>query len=336
MTGSGRNILVTGGAGYIGAHACKSLSASGYRPIAYDDLTLGHREAVRWGPLVVGDIADAQKLRRTIEDHDVSAVLHFAASAYVGESIVNPRKYFNNNTAKTIAMLDCLLDVGVSKVVFSSTCATYGMPTALPIKESHPQAPINPYGDSKLFVEKLLRWYGNAYHLNWFVLRYFNAAGADPSGDIGESHVQETHLIPLALEATMPHGRALKIFGSDYPTPDGTAIRDYIHVTDLADAHVSALQRLETASGKRAVNLGTGHGYSIMQIIDAVERVTGQRARTEFHARRPGDPAELVADPSAAKECLGWAPKYSSLKTIIETAWNWAIRGNRAISAIAT
>jgi UDP-arabinose 4-epimerase len=292
-------VLVTGGAGYIGSHTCKALAAAGHTPVVLDDLSAGHDWAVRWGPLVVGDIADGALLARVFRDYKVAAVVHFAAHAYVGESVQHPRKYFNNNVAKTLALLDGMLDAGVQRFVFSSTCATYGLPRVLPITEDLPQQPINPYGDSKLMVEKVLRRYGEAYGLRYALLRYFNAAGADPDGEIGEDHEPETHLIPLVIAAAQGRRRALEIFGDDYETTDGTAIRDYVHVCDLADAHVKALDRLIADAESLAVNLGTGEGHSIRDVIAAVERVSGKPVPAIMRPRRPGDPPALVADAGA-------------------------------------
>jgi UDP-arabinose 4-epimerase len=324
-----KNILVTGGAGYIGSHTCKYLARSGFLPITYDDLSTGAANAVRWGPLIVADIADVAVLSRVIEEYGISAVIHFAASAYVGESVVNPRKYFHNNLVKTLSLMNCLLDHGIQEIVFSSTCAVYGVPQQLPINESHPQNPINPYGESKLAIEKVLRWYGDAYDMRWISLRYFNAAGADPDGEIGESHPEETHLIPLAIQAAFPGKQPLRIFGADYPTSDGTAVRDYVHVTDLAKAHLLALHRLRADGGKRAFNLGTGNGHSVREVIGAVERVAKRAPATVQFERRKGDPAVLVADASVARRDLCWTPEHSHLDEIVRTAWLWFERQGR-------
>jgi UDP-arabinose 4-epimerase len=318
-----QNVLVTGGAGYIGSHTCKSLATAGYRPIAYDDLSEGHASAVRWGPLITADIADREALSRTVERYEISQVIHFAASAYVGESIINPRKYFNNNFAKTLSMLDCLLDSDVKSIVLSSTCATYGLPERLPIKEDHRQQPINPYGESKLAIERLLYWYGRSYELKWVALRYFNAAGADPDGDIGESHRCETHIIPLALQAAAGALGYLSVFGADYPTSDGTAVRDFIHVLDLANAHVLALEYLSAGQPSCALNLGTGIGYSVREVISKIEQVIKCTVPYHVSPRRTGDPAVLVADADLAEATLGWKPRHSELAEIIKTAWRW-------------
>jgi len=316
-------ILVTGGAGYIGSHACKALAASGYVPVVVDNLSTGHRWAVRWGPLVETDIADKRRMSETVERFRPRAVIHFAAHAYVGESVHKPREYFDNNVARTLSLLDALLDSGVDKIVFSSSCATYGIPDELPIAEDHAQRPINPYGDSKLFVEKMLRWYAGAYGLGYTCLRYFNAAGADPDGEIGEDHTPETHLIPLVIGAALGKAPPLEIFGTDYDTPDGTAVRDYVHVSDLADAHVRAVERLLAGGDNTALNLGTGRGYSIREVVAAVESISGTRVPAVDGPRRPGDPAALVADPRSAQAVLGWSPGKSDLETIVRTAWDW-------------
>ena len=317
------NILVTGGAGYIGSHTCKYLASFGLLPIAFDDLSVGHESAVRWGPLVVADIADSSKLSETIDQYRFSTVIHFAASAYVSESIANPRKYFYNNLVKTISFLDTLLTHGVHEIIFSSTCATYGIPEQIPIRETHPQNPVNPYGESKLAAERVLRWYGEAYGLKWISLRYFNAAGADPEGEVGERHSEENRLIPLALGSVLPGRRPLQIFGLDYPTLDGTAVRDYIHVTDLATAHYLAVNYLREGGRSQAFNLGTGRGHSVKEVLAAIERSTKRIPSTVQCERRAGDPAILVADASLARQELGWITKNSDLPTIVETAWLW-------------
>jgi UDP-arabinose 4-epimerase len=316
-------ILVTGGAGYIGSHTAKALAGAGFEPVVLDNLSVGHRLAVRWGPLIEGDLADIDLLGRVMRSYQPEAIVHFAAHAYVGESVAQPRKYFRNNVVNTLNLLEAALDAGIGAVVFSSTCATYGLPEQLPIAEDQPQRPINPYGESKLFVEKMLRRFGDAYGLSWFALRYFNAAGADPDGEIGEQHTPETHLIPLALQAATGARPALEIFGTDYPTPDGTAIRDYIHVSDLAEAHVGALCYLLSGGASTAANLGTGAGYSVRQVIEAVERIAWRTVPVREGPRRTGDPAALVADPARAAAVLGWAPRHSGLDEIVATAWRW-------------
>jgi UDP-arabinose 4-epimerase len=316
-------ILVTGGAGYIGSHAAKALARAGYEPVTYDNLGRGHRAAVRWGPLVVGDLADRALLADTMRRHKVAAVMHFAAFAYVGESVSEPALYFRNNVANSLNLLEAMEETGVRHIVFSSTCATYGLPEKMPIAEDAPQRPVNPYGESKLMIERMLHWLGGARGLRHAALRYFNAAGADPEGEIGEDHDPETHLIPLVLSAALGKRAAIDIFGTDYPTPDGTAIRDYIHVQDLADAHVLALGHLLKGGNSVALNLGTGAGHSVRAVIDAAERVTGRSIPRREAARRAGDPPTLVADARRAKAALGWTPKLSGLDDIIASAWAW-------------
>lgn len=319
-------VLVTGGAGYIGSHTAKALARAGFEPIVFDNLCAGHQSAVRWGPLVSGDLADRHAIAAALAAHSVVAVIHFAAHAYVGESVRAPRKYFQNNVVNTLNLLDAMLDAGVSNFVFSSTCATYGEPVRLPIGEDQTQFPVNPYGESKLFVEKALHWYHQAYDLKWVALRYFNAAGADPEGEIGEDHDPETHLIPLTILAALGRHPCLEVFGTDYGTPDGTAIRDYVHVTDLAEAHVRALHHLLDGGQSMALNLGTGSGASILDVIHTVERVSGRSVPVRHSARRSGDPAILVADSRRAKETLGWTHPHSNLDTIADTAWRWHSR----------
>jgi UDP-glucose-4-epimerase GalE len=316
-------VLVTGGAGYIGSHACKALSRAGYLPVAYDNLSHGHSEAVRWGPLVVGDLADEPLLADTMRDFGVIAVMHFAASTFVGESTEKPELYFRNNAINSFRLLDCMTQLGVKRIVFSSTCATYGLPETVPIDETTPQHPVNPYGESKLMVERALHWHGAAHGLSHVALRYFNAAGADRDCEIGEDHSPETHLIPLILEAALGRRSQIEIFGTDYPTPDGTAIRDYIHVEDLAEAHVKALTYLEQGGANVALNLGTGRGYSVREVITAAERITQRRVPRRETARRPGDPPALVADPRRARAVLGWQPTCAGLDTILTTSWAW-------------
>lgn len=320
------HVLVTGGAGYIGSHTCKALARAGYQPIAYDNLCEGHRWAVKWGPLVVGDVSDKATLLRTFDEFGITAVLHFAAHAYVGESIVNPRKYFQNNVSSSLSLLDAVVDAEIDAFVFSSSCATYGIPQHLPIAEDHVQQPINPYGASKLIIEQVLRWYGEAYRLRSATLRYFNAAGADPDSELGESHDPETHLIPLVLAAAQGTIPFVQIFGTDYNTPDGTAVRDYVHVSDLADAHVRAMDMLLQGSPSLCLNLGTGAGHSVRQVVAMVEHVTGRAVPVLEAPRRAGDPAALVASPGRADALLGWRPHYSDLSTLVETAWHWHAR----------
>ncbi len=318
-----RAVLVTGGAGYIGSHTCKSLHHAGFTPVCFDNLVYGHREAVQWGPFIEGDLNDSVLLERVIRDYAVEAVIHFAAYAYVGESMQYPEKYFSNNVVNTLNLLEAMRTCGSRYIVFSSTCATYGLPQRIPIDEQHPQNPVNPYGESKLFIERALKWYEVAHGFKSVPLRYFNAAGADADGQIGEDHTPETHLIPLIIDAAMGVRPHVEIFGTDYPTPDGTAIRDYIHVTDLGDAHVKALEYLLAGGNSVALNLGTGNGYSVRQVISAVESVSGRKVPTRLAPRRSGDPPELVADAANANRRLGWLPRHSSLENIARTAWQW-------------
>jgi UDP-arabinose 4-epimerase len=321
-----QSVLVTGGAGYIGSHACKVLARAGYRPIVLDNLSRGHREAARWGPLVEADIAERKSVAAALERYRVSAVMHFAAYAYVGESVTDPATYYRNNLSGTLSLLDAMREAGTDKIIFSSTCATYGDPLAVPIPETAPQLPVNPYGETKLAIERALRWYGEAYGLRWVSLRYFNAAGADPEGEIGELHEPETHLIPLVLAAALGQRPQIEVYGTDYPTPDGTAIRDYIHVEDLAEAHLHALQHLNAGRDSIALNLGTGRGHSVRQVIQAVAAAAGKEIPCRETARRPGDPPALVADPGLAAECLGWRARKSDLETIVGTALTWHLR----------
>ncbi|GAC1445734.1 MAG: UDP-glucose 4-epimerase GalE [Chloroflexota bacterium] len=316
-------VLVTGGAGYIGSHTAKLLARSGIEPVVLDNLSTGHRHAVRWGPFVEGDLADTEFVRRVLVEHHIDAVIHFAAHAYVGESMRNPQKYFRNNVVHTLSLLDAMLEVGVRQIVFSSTCATYGLAESLPISELHPQRPTNPYGESKLFVERTLRWYGDIYDLQWIALRYFNAAGADLEGEIGEEHDPEPHLIPLVIKAALGERAQVDIYGTDYPTPDGTAVRDYIHVADLARAHLLGLQYLVGGGDSLALNLGTGQGHSVKDVIGAVERVSGCSVPAREVERRVGDPPILVADARKAADVLQWQPLDSSLHTMVESAWKW-------------
>lgn len=321
-------ILVTGGAGYIGSHACKALARAGYLPVTYDNLATGHEWATKWGPLERGDILLRTRLDEVIAKYRPNAIMHFAAFAYVGESVADPGKYYRNNVAGSLNLLQAARAHGVDQIVFSSTCATYGVPDRIPITEDTPQRPINPYGASKLMVERMLEDFGTAHGLRSIALRYFNAAGADPDGEIGEDHDPETHLIPLVLDAASGRCPHIKIFGTDYDTPDGTCVRDYIHVTDLAEAHVKALDALAAGSGSAAYNLGNGHGFTVQAVIDAVERVTELKVPFEQGPRRQGDPAELVADSSKARVELGWQPKLRDLDSIIGTAWAWHQRRN--------
>ncbi|HEX6440755.1 MAG TPA: UDP-glucose 4-epimerase GalE [Stellaceae bacterium] len=320
-------ILVTGGAGYVGSHACKALAGAGYRPVVYDNLSRGHAAAVRWGALVGADLHDRAALVAAMRAHEVAAVMHFAAFAYVGESVADPELYYRNNVGGTLALLAAMREAGVGAIVFSSTCAVYGVPDQVPISEGTAKAPLNPYGETKLAMERALHWHGEAYGLHYAALRYFNAAGADPDGEIGEDHDPETHLIPRVIRAALGTGSPVEIYGTDYPTPDGTAIRDYIHVTDLADAHVRALDYLDRGGDSVALNLGTGMGSSVREVTAAVERIAGRAVPRRESGRRPGDPPELVADPALARERLGWRARHSDLDTIVATALAWETRG---------
>jgi len=322
MSEQNKYVLVTGGAGYIGSHAAKALAARGFVPVTYDNLAYGHRWAVQWGPFVEGDIHDRAKLLDTIRRYKITTVMHFAAFTYVGESMAHPERFFNNNVIGSLVLFDAALEAGVRHVVFSSSCATYGTPDRIPISEDAPQSPDSPYGESKLIIERALRWYGTAHPISWTALRYFNAAGADPEGQLGEMHAPETHLIPLVLDAASG-GRIVEVYGGDYPTRDGTCVRDYIHVTDLADAHVRALDYLINGGASMALNLGTGEGHTVSEVIRAVQAVTGRDVPYRMAGRRTGDPAVLVADARLAGKVLGWRPQLSSLKSIVSSAWNW-------------
>ena len=323
MTSDSKTVLVTGGAGYIGSHTCKALMQAGYRPVVYDSLLRGNAWAVKWGPLEIGDLMDGERLRNVIRAHRPVGVIHFAAFAYVGESMAKPLLYYRNNVGGTIALLRAMMAEGVDRLVFSSTCATYGMPESNPIREVTPQNPINPYGQSKLMVEQILRDAARADGLNAVALRYFNAAGADPEAEIGETHDPETHLIPLALGAAQGSAPPLTVFGDDHNTPDGTCIRDYVHVADLADAHVRALVHAGRDRGFSAFNLGTGSGVSIKKLIAAAEAVTGRTVPFSYGPRRAGDPAALVADPTLAFNTMDWKACHSDLHHILSTAWAW-------------
>jgi UDP-arabinose 4-epimerase len=325
-------ILITGGAGYIGSHTAKRLAQAGYEPVVLDNLRHGHCWAVRWGPLVEMDLSDRAGLAQVFQNYRIAAVIHFAAFAYVGESMREPAEYFRNNVVNTLNLLDAMRESGVGRIVFSSTCATYGAPQQIPIPEDHPQRPVNPYGESKLIVERLLAWYGQAYGLGWTALRYFNAAGADPDGELGEVHDPETHLIPRAIAAAMGDLPALDVFGTDYDTQDGTAVRDYIHVTDLADAHLKALLRLNQGGRSTAFNLGTGCGHSVREVISMVEQVGGRKVPVNESPRRAGDPPILVANPARACHELEWKTQLSSLQQIVESAWQWQLVVGTAVS----
>jgi UDP-arabinose 4-epimerase len=316
-------VLVTGGAGYIGSHTAKALAAAGHLPVVLDTLERGHREAVRWGPLVEANLGDRAALDAALREHRVEAVIHFAAYAYVGESMAHPDRYFRNNVSGTLSLLEAMRARGIGPLVFSSSCATYGHPTSVPIAEDQPQVPVNPYGESKLIAERMIAWYARAYELTATALRYFNAAGADPDGQLGERHDPETHLIPLAIAAALGRIPHLEIYGADYATPDGTAVRDYVHVADLADAHVRALDRPAPDGAMRVYNIGAGQGTSVREVVAAVERVGGRKVPLVEAARRPGDPPVLLAEVGKAERELGWRPRRSGLDHIIQSAWTW-------------
>jgi UDP-arabinose 4-epimerase len=319
----GKTVLVTGGAGFIGSHTCKELRKAGYTPVTFDNLSTGHADAVRFGPLVRGDVRDPGAVAAAINRHKAVAVIHFAASAYVGESVLHPGRYYNNNLDGMIGVLAGARAAGVSRIVFSSSCATYGVPDRLPITESTPQKPINPYGRTKLVCEWMLADNAAAHGLRYVALRYFNAAGADPEGEIGERHDPETHLIPLAMRAAAGEGPPLQVFGSDYPTPDGTCLRDYIHVCDLARAHVLALRHLLADGDNLALNLGSGTGLSVRDILAGIAALTGRPVPVVWGPRRPGDPPALVADPSLARARLGFAAQRSDLTSLLTDAAPW-------------
>lgn len=316
-------VLVSGGAGYVGSHACRALAEAGFLPVTYDDLSRGHRSLVRYGPFEAGDIRDRQQLDAVLAAHAPIAVLHFAALAYVGESVTDPARYYAVNLAGALCLLEAIRARGIAPLVFSSTCATYGVPAIQPIVESTPQEPINPYGRSKLMVEQILRDLSAAEGVRSVSLRYFNACGAHPSGEIGEMHDPEPHLVPRAIMAARGEIEALDVFGADYPTPDGTAIRDYVHVCDLADAHVAALRYLLEGGETIALNLGTGRGHSVREIVAAVQRVSGRDVPVRLAPRRPGDPARLVADAAAAARALGFTARWTDIDRVIRTAWDW-------------
>jgi len=316
-------VLVVGGAGYIGSHAARALKRAGHSAIIYDNLSSGYEILANGFELIRGDVLDHSKLALALQG--VDAVMHFAAHAYVGESVVNPRKYFRNNVEGGLSLLNAAVEAGVKKIIFSSTCAVYGEPSKIPITEKTDRQPVNPYGVSKLFFEQALEAYDRAYGLRYASLRYFNAAGADDSGEIGELHNPETHLIPLALQAAAGTGPEIQIFGSDYPTPDGTCVRDYVHVNDLAAAHVKALEHLQAGNESFAANLGTGRGHSVLEVISTVEEVSGNAVPRRVGSRRPGDPPALIADPSRAETLLHWKAQ-RTLRETVSTAWNWMKR----------
>ncbi|HEY1722418.1 MAG TPA: UDP-glucose 4-epimerase GalE [Magnetospirillaceae bacterium] len=320
---SSQTVLVTGGAGYIGSHVCKALRNAGYLPVTYDDLSGGHRWAVRWGPFEKGSLSDTARLDAVMRRHSPVAVIHMAGLIAAGDSVVNPMSFYDTNVTGTLALLASMRRNGVKQIVFSSSAAVYGEPQTELLDESHRTAPINPYGAGKLVCERILQDFSAAYGIRALSLRYFNAVGADPEGQIGEAHIKETHLIPLVLAAASGHRPSVTVYGTDYPTPDGTCIRDYVHVSDLAAAHVLGIPFLKEQPGNHIFNLGNGAGSSVRQVIEAARRVTGKPIMVQLKDRRPGDPAVLVADATQAKKVLGWQPAYAGLETQIETAWKW-------------
>jgi UDP-glucose-4-epimerase GalE len=320
-------ILVTGGAGYIGSHTVKALKAAGLQPLIFDNLSTGHRSFIKGTPFLEGDIRQPGDLARAFGEHPIEGVLHFAGKALVGESTEKPEIYYETNFLGGMNLLNAMRNGGVKYLIFSSTCATYGVPQRVPIPEDHPQNPINPYGETKLAFERAMHWFHEAHGLKYLSLRYFNAAGADAEGGFGEDHDPETHLIPLVLDAAAGRRPEVQIFGTDYPTPDGTCLRDYIHVSDLARAHALGLQSLmKDGVQSQAINLGTGHGYSVREVIDAARRITGREFKVRESARRAGDPPELVGAVDCAKKVLGWIAVESDLNRIVETSWKWACR----------
>jgi len=316
------NVLVVGGAGYIGSHAVRKLKDAGHHVLVYDNLSRGHREAVPDGLLIEGELTDTATLTRVLTEHGIEAVMHFAAFALVNESVNDPSLYYQNNVVATLSLLEAMRQADVKKFVFSSTTATYGEPDQVPISEDTPQRPINPYGFTKLVIEQALADYAEAYGMGYAALRYFNAAGAHPDGTIGEDHEPETHLIPIVLQVALGQRDSITIFGNDYQTSDGTCVRDYVHVNDLADAHLKALDKIRPSTGI-CLNLGTGRGTSVREIIDACREVTGHAIPEKIGQRREGDPSELVADASRAQDQLGWKPQYVDVRSIVETAWRW-------------
>jgi len=316
------NILVIGGAGYIGSHMVRQLDHAGHNVVILDNLSTGFAEAVTAGKLIIGDMQDRVLVEKILGEHQIDSVMHFAACALVGESVIDPAKYYQNNVLATLELLEAMRHCSVKKIVFSSTCATYGQPKVVPITEAEKQEPVNPYGFTKLVIERALQDYSNAYGFNYAALRYFNAAGASPEGGIGEDHQPESHLIPIVLQVALSQRKNITIFGDDWATPDGTCIRDYVHVDDLCKAHLLALERLDTGTNFK-LNLGTGNGCSVRQIIETCRQVTNVDIEEIVGSRRPGDPPKLIADPSLANKLLGWKPQYLSPKVIIETAWAW-------------
>ena len=328
-------ILIVGGAGYIGSHANKALNEKGYKTVVFDNLSKGHRGCVKWGKFFKGDLADKNRLEACFKKYPIKAVMHFSAFAYVGESVEDPAKYYINNVSNTLNLLEVMRKHNVNHFIFSSTCAIYGEPLKIPINEKHSQFPINPYGRTKKMIEDILKDYSNAYGLKYIALRYFNAAGCDSDGEIGELHDPETHLIPLVLDAAIGKRKNIKIFGTDYKTLDGTCVRDYIHVADLADAHIKALEYLFKNGRSDCFNLGNGKGFSVKEVIEMARKITGRKIRVIKTKRRTGDPAVLIGTSAKAKKILDWKPKFNRLFTIIETAWNWPKSVNRVLESTA-
>ncbi|NGX56100.1 MAG: UDP-glucose 4-epimerase [Candidatus Anoxychlamydiales bacterium] len=318
-----QNIIVTGGAGYIGSHMCKVLKEKNYHPITIDNLSTGHKESVKYGDFIQGDIKDYDLLIDTFKKYNPIGVMHFAACAIVSESMEDPKKYYSNNTSNTINLLNAMIEANIKNIIFSSTCATYGIPQFTPLTEDHPTNPISPYGQSKLMIEKILKDYSKAYSLNYAALRYFNAAGADIDLDIGEKHEMETHLIPIAIETALNVRDILNVYGCDFETKDKTAIRDYIHVLDLASAHIKALEYIQKNNKSITLNLGTENGFSVLEVVDMVEKISGKKLKIKLTNKREGDPAKLFANANLAKKLLNWELKHSSLETIVNTAYRW-------------
>ncbi len=318
-----KNILIAGGAGYIGSHMCKYLAEKGFRPVVLDNLAYGHRQAVKWGELIEGDVSDSRLLDRLFSEYRFSAVMYFAAFINVGESVTDPAKYYQNNVGAAIHLLESMQRHGAGNLIFSSSCAVYGEPQEIPLTEKHPYHPINPYGRSKLMVEQILSDFDAAYGMKYTSLRYFNAAGADPDGELGEDHNPETHLIPLIFQTVLEKREILSVFGDDYPTKDGTCIRDYIHINDLARAHLLALERLLKGGDSAAYNLGNGAGYSVKEVIDMAEKVSAKTVPYEIKPRRAGDPPVLIGSAEKAVRELGWKPEFPDLESIMKTAWDW-------------
>lgn len=316
-------ILIVGGAGYIGSHINKLLHQRGHETVVFDNLVYGHRSFAKWGEFVLGDLADREQIRLCFRRYPIEAVMHFSSFAYVGESVADPAKYYLNNVANTLNLLEAIRESNVKMFIFSSSCAVYGVPREVPIPEVHPRQPVNPYGRTKAMVEDILIDYDLAYGIKHINLRYFNAAGADPEGELGELHDPETHLIPLAIFAALGRREDIKMFGTDYPTEDGTCIRDYIHVSDLADAHILALEHLKKTLTSDSFNLGNGNGHSVREVVDTVKRVSGKNFRVTEARRREGDPPVLVGSSEKARDVLGWVPRYQDLRSIVETAWKW-------------